>query len=274
MAKKKVLVILQENTGKVPLPEDLPKGLKKAVRAVIDRLVETFEDLKTHLQGSGKYDRIINLTDTKCTRAGLTKALLVETIRGNTIDLIVIGHGSRESILLHGGKHLRGGESGNLRKMLDDVRTKRKYLQIGGAKARNLARFNLRMVYSITCFGSTLNDDWRAIGAQVAIGPKKKNYMPEPMLTLFVRKWLNGKRAANAARKAYEDSIPFYQVVYPPKVIVKYKKIIVEYPCPTWSNPLKMCRKKVEVPDGFETKTNRKILDSAPVVSGNGSLKF
>jgi hypothetical protein len=272
---KKVLVVLQENSGKVALPDGMPNKLKKMVYKVVDQLAESFEDLKNHLQGSGKYKKVFLLTDDKCTRTELMKVLAVQTVKGNIIDLLVIGHGSTDSISLHGGKHLTGGEDGNLRKMLDDVHTKPKWKTIMGSNAaRRFPTFNLRMVYSITCKGSTLNDDWLAIGAKVAIGPKNNDYMPEPMLTFFMHYWLDGKRAKKAAMDAYRNTIPFYWAIYPPKVVTKYRNVTVKYPCPTWNDPLKTCKKRVKVFDHVETRTNKKITDSRPIVSGKGNIRF
>jgi hypothetical protein len=262
MPTNKALIVLQENTGQVPLDPSVPTLIKQQITTLVDALAETFEDMKTTLQGAGKYDVVTLLTDAGCTRASLLDALVAETKKGRTIDLIVLGHGNTESLLLHGGATLTGGAQGSLRSLLPD------------AKKKGVSSLKLRLVYMCNCYASTLNDDWLAIGAKAAVGSRQRDMMPEPMTTFFVHNWLSGQTAKNAANNAYAATIPFYTVVYPPTAKTKYKTQTTKYPCPTFSNPTKMCTKTVQVPDGVSYTPHDYVKETELIVSGDLNCKF
>jgi len=262
MSTNKALIVLQENSGRVELPDGVPAPLRDAIFAVIDGLAETFEDIKTTLQSANRYDVVYLLTDNLCSRSQLLDALVTETRRNRTIDLIVLGHGSNEKLVMKKKPDLSGGASGNIRSLLTN------------AQSHGVNKLNLRMVYMCNCYGSTLNDDWVAIGAKASVGSKINDYMPEPMTTFFIHNWLGGQKVGDAARNAYQATIPFYAAIYPPTTRVRYKKIKVPYPCPTWNDPHKMCEKEVEVQDGVDLITNSKIVETELVVGGNGNTVF
>src|SRR2546430_12680441 len=121
------MVILQENQGKVGLlnlPKDTPSNVITAISAVMDAFAENFEDIKSKIQGSGKYSKIIALTDVNCTRAKLLQTLISETDAGNTVDLHFFGHGNSSLIELH-REDLLGGTGGinnYLRTFLTDAK--------------------------------------------------------------------------------------------------------------------------------------------------------
>lgn len=256
----KSLIVLQENSGRVELPPGISDELKDIIYAVIDRIAEPFEDIKTTLQGAGRYDTIHLLTDNLCSRTELLSALITETQNDRTIDLIVLGHGSNEKLYMKQRPHLTGRPFGNIRGLLTD------------AQRSGVNQLNLRMVYMCNCYGSTLNDDWIAIGAKASVGSKMNDYMPEPMITFFIHNWLSGQKVKDAANNAYQASIPFYTAVYPPTTTITYKKVTVKYPCPTWTDPFKICKKKVQVPDGVKFVTNSKIVETELIVGDRKSV--
>ncbi|WP_020585490.1 hypothetical protein [Desulfobacter curvatus] len=294
MATNKALIVLQENSGKIDLPEDIDPSLASAITAIIDQIAETFEDIKTSLQSMGKYDVVHLLTDTNCTRTKLLNALVTETIKGRTIDLIVLGHGNVDTLCLHGSEILTGGDSGNIRTLLSDameilntksseeITLKEKRigkLVIGSplvipARQREYKKINLRMVYMCNCYGSTLNEDWIAIGAEVSVSSRQNDYMPEPMTTFFIHNWLAGQTAEDAAKNAYEATIPFYLAVYPPTSRITYSTQTFQYPCPTWDNLLKMCTGSVKVPTGVEFIPHNHVKQSELIVSGNKECHY
>lgn len=194
---KKTLLILQENTGKLDvLPENTPAEFKKFFAVAVDRIAETFEDIKSDLQGAGRYDKIIHLTDVNCTKAKLLATLISETVSGNEIDIFAFGHGSPESLVLN-NETLTGGTTGTIRKLLTDARAQR------GPKFS----FNLRLVYMCHCYGGTTNDDWLAIGAKTSVGSKCLNFMAEPMITLFTHKFvLENKSIDVAAHESWTEA--------------------------------------------------------------------
>ncbi|MGK7379766.1 hypothetical protein ACSFXN_18270 [Planococcus sp. 1R117A] len=260
---EKTLIVLQENTGKVAFPFDLGPTIEKAAEDIIDLVAETFEDMKTNLQAADSYNKVYLLTDIGCTRERLLDVLVAEAKINRIVDLLVIGHGRNEELLLHNNKSLTGTNMGNIRSLITDAKA------LGAASLDNL-----RMVFMCNCYGGSLNDDWLAIGAKVSVGSIRNNYMPEPMITFFMKNWINGQKAKDAANNAYETSKPFWLPLYQPTVQVKYKKTKVPYPCPTWNDPLKMCEYEAEIPDGMDITENIKITDSQLVVSGNGDLQF
>jgi hypothetical protein len=258
----KALIVLQENSGQTPLDEDLPASVRRDVRAIVDALAETFEDFLVRLQSAGHYDVVHLLTDNNCSRAKLLDALVLETQNRRKIDLIVLGHGDPNKLYLKVTPHLRGGENGNIRSLLT------------AAQARGVDSLNLRMVYMCNCFGSTLNDDWLEIGAKASVGSKEKDMMPEPMTTFFIHNWLAGQRVKDAAKNAYEASIPFYLPIYPPTSEITYTRSEVPYPCPTFTNPFKMCKKRIDVPSGVRVTPHDYVEETELRVAGNQNLRF
>ena len=262
MASDKALIVLQENSGVTPLDSGIPPIVRDQIRAIIDRVAEKFEDIKLSLQGSGHYDVIHLLTDNRCTRTALLNTLVDETQKGRTIDLIVLGHGTPEKLKLKRTPHLTGGEGGKIRSLLPD------------AQAKGVDEIRLRMVYMCNCYGSTVNDDWLAMGAQVSVGARAVNWMPEPMTTYFVHYWLAGETAEEAARKAYERTKLFYLPIFPPTPRITYKDVEKTYPCPTWEDPSRTCTKRFQVPDGVEFIPHTNVKQSELVVAGDTGIVF
>jgi hypothetical protein len=262
MPTNKALIVLQENSGQTPIDSSVPSALRQQIRFVVDALAETFENLKTTLQSAGKYDVVHLLTDNSCTRAKLLDALVSETTKGRTIDLVVLGHGTTEKLSLKAAPHLKGGANENIRSLLTD------------AQARGVGSLKLRMVYMCNCYGSTLNDDWLAIGAKVSVGSHQLDMMPEPMTTFFIHNWLGGQKAKDAAKNAYDATVPFYLAIYPPSAKTKFKTVDVTYPCPTFANPLRTCKKSVELPDGVEFTPHTNVEQTRLVVSGDQNIRF
>jgi hypothetical protein len=200
MSTKTILVLLQESRpNELPWPDDMDKD---TVKLIIDRVSETFEGLNTKLTTSGAYDETIQLIDDKCTYASLMTTLIDQTIQGNTIDLVILGHGSKGSLTLHNSEQINPA--------------KIQQIKVEAAK-NNCKHINLRMVYSCTCYGSSLNEEWCDIGAQVSIGPVGNNYMPEPETTDFLLLWAEkGETAEEARSHAYDSSKAFYWLLPDP----------------------------------------------------------
>ncbi len=253
---KKVLIILQENSGQFPLPSGVSSSLKSLVTSVVDSLAETFEDIKMKLQASDKYYRIELLTDTNCTRDRLLEELVKHTKNRRIIDLIILGHGRSDRLNLHDNEVLTGGRNGNIRSLLRDARQQR------------CNSLNLRMVYMCNCYGSTLNDDWLSIGADASVGSHQNDWMPEPMTTFFIHNWLSGQTAKKAAKNAYNATIPFFISIYRPTPKIIYKTRTISYPC-LKGGRIKICKRKEKVPNGMKLITNSKIIETRLVVAGN-----
>ena len=260
----KALIVLQENSGQTPFDANIPASVRQQANAVVDALAENLENLLATLQGAGRYDVIHLLTNNLCTRAKLLDALVLETQNQRNIDLVILGHGTPERLVLHTSPHLRGGNgaNGTIRSLLTD------------AQARGVSSLKLRMVYMCNCFGSTLNDDWLAVGAKASVGSKELDMMPEPMTTFFLHNWVTGQRLRDAAKNAYDATIPFYLPVYPPTTEITYRTVDVPYPCPTFTNPFRMCSKRVQIPDGVRVTPNTYVEQTRLRVAGNQDLTF
>jgi hypothetical protein len=253
---RRSLIVLQENSGRVPLPDGLPAVTRDAIFAVIDKLAETFENVKTSLQASGHYSVVHLLTDNLCTRSQLLDKLMTGFKESLEFDLIVLGHGNENELVMNTAPNLTVGPNGNIRSLLTE------------ARAHGVNGLCLRMVYMCNCYGSRFNDDWRAIGARVAIGSEKNDYMPEPMTTFFIQNWLKGRTASDAAKDAYERTVPLYKPVFPDRPQTRYKTI----PVPDPRHPGKMVDQ--QVPDGVDMITDQKILDTRLIVGGAGGGTF
>lgn len=262
MPTNKSLIVLQENGGQTPIDSSIPAALRTQIAAIVDGFAEGLENTLMSLQANGRYDAVHLLTDNACSRARLLDTLVGEAERGRTTDLVVLGHGTTEKLFLGVTPHLRGGADHNIRSLLTD------------AQARGVNNLRLRMVYMCNCFGSTLNDDWLAIGARVAIGSRQLDMMPEPMTTFFINNWLAGQKAKDAAKNAYEATVPFYLPIYPPTTRIKYKSKQVSYPCPTPTDWFRTCTGTVQVPDGVEVVPHTYVEQSRLVVSGNQNLRY
>jgi hypothetical protein len=61
---------------------------------------------------------------------------------------------------------------------------------------------NLRAVWQMNCHGATMLQTWTALGARAVCGTPGVNWLPEPGLSFFVRRWLRG----DPFRQAVEQS--------------------------------------------------------------------
>ena len=240
----RTLILLQENGGYFkPIADALDGPAEDAARGIIDGVVEAGETLKFQDLARGHYQRFVNLTDENATRAKLLEELIRQTVDGYTVDLAVLGHGTNEVLVLHNKEELTGyrketkkdaGTNGNIRTLITDAR------RIKGSNFQ----FKLRLVNMCNCYGSTVNDDWLAIGAQTVVGSKYNNYMPEPMTTWF---WDDFVKKDKSARQAAADSYAASKVIW---------QVVPGYTTPARGTRL------------------TKIQESAQVVSGDGNLIF
>jgi hypothetical protein len=218
-AQSRTLILLQENSGSSSLTEWMPASIRTAAEAIVDQFVENGESAKFAALAQGSYQRFIDLSDTACTRQNLLNNLITESVNGRVVDLCVLGHGSINQLNLNNGPNLTGSSfsivstragvetifvPGTIRSMLTDARAQR----------GSSFNFSLRLVYMCNCEGSSLNDDWLAIGAKTSVGSRRNNYMPEPMLTDFWNDFVkNDKQAADAADRAFDASAPIWSLV-------------------------------------------------------------
>ncbi|MEZ5966343.1 MAG: hypothetical protein R3F56_21085 [Planctomycetota bacterium] len=217
-AQSRTLILLQENSGRSSLTEWMEPQLRTAAEAIVDQFVETGEAAKFAQLAQGSYQRFINLSDGLCTRDNLLNNLIQESLAGRVVDLCVLGHGAENLLVLHQRPNLTGSTieviGGTFSRVIVHPGTIRSMLTDARARHGSGFQFNLRLVYMCNCYGSTLNDDWLAIGAKVSIGSDKNNYMPEPMLSDFWRRFVkDDHRAGQAAALSYSTSRPFWELL-------------------------------------------------------------
>jgi hypothetical protein len=222
--------------------------VRASIETVVDQVAETFEDMKNDLQGVGRYDKVVLLTDANCTCAQLVANLAAYSKKNATIDLIVLGHGTDDGLVIHGDDCLLGAP-----KYPED-------------DARHIRR---------------LDDEARARG---------RSSQPA---TRVVHDWLAGETAGFSATFAYQHTIPFYPLVFPPVATTAFETQNVSTPCGSeWvdngcsaTNPVtgksynygcykvKMCTETVQVPVGVNLSTHPHVESSKLVVAGESGLR-
>ncbi len=218
--KNTVLIVLQENTGKLSFTPEIPEPFRSTLNNVVDGLAENFENIKTKLQLADRYEKVILLTDAACTRANLLNNLIAQTKLGKTVDLLVLGHGGntqdgstyflvlKNELLPETDVTLKFGGVSKSYKGIRSLITEARSREGSGFN------FNLRLVYMCNCKGGNTNDSWLSIGAKTVVGALNNNYMPEPQITYFFNDFvINGKTAAQAANDSWSASRPFYSVI-------------------------------------------------------------
>lgn len=219
--KNTVLIVLQENTGKLSFTQSIPEPFRSTLNNVVDGLAENFENFKAKLQLSDRYEKVILLTNTACTRANLLTNLINQTKLGKTVDLLVLGHGGSTQdestffLVLNNNEFLPESDAtlkvGKVNKTFKGIRS---LITDARATQGNAFNFNLRLVYMCNCKGGNTNDAWLSIGAKTAVGTVNNNYMPEPQITYFFNDFvINGKTAQQAANDSWAASRPFYSLI-------------------------------------------------------------
>ena len=172
------LVVFLENVGHIH-GIDLPRW----VTAVIDWVTEEYAKLLLRLLGAHRrYDRVVILEDENATAQELTDAL-VHLSATHTVDQLLLVHGQEHALVGHRGREVVDGAAfDRLTERYDEDKS----------------LLDLRVVYGVNCFGSTLASTWLGLGAHAVNGAQAVNWLPEPSLSLFLHKWLNGARFSEA----------------------------------------------------------------------------
>jgi hypothetical protein len=113
------------------------------------------------------------------TKENLVKYLNELGSRGYTVDLYIFSHGWND--LFRTSKGTYG----------DNEEVNQKYLEA------NVRPLDLRMVWQCNCYGSTLNDCWRNLGAKATAGARFVNFYPTRFKP-FIKAWNTGKTLEEA----------------------------------------------------------------------------
>jgi hypothetical protein len=209
-ATDRVLVVLIENGGidlglpdlvdrvlaVVPgasvLPDSVKSGLVSALRAKLlqttDNLLETAE-LTLNRYTAAKpdpYGDVVVLRDGTATYADLKRTLIAQTGAGKLIDVVILTHGTTDSISV-----VDGIDGGKIRAMRSEA-------------GRPLT---IRTVYMMNCVGSSLNQAWIDAGAKASAGALRNNYLPEPTCHFYWTNWKAGQTFEAAVTGAYRQTI-------------------------------------------------------------------
>lgn len=191
------LVVFLENVGHIA-------GIKLPpwVMRLIDFVTEEYaKGLLRVLGVYRRYDKVIILEDAQATGEALSQALLA-TSRTHRVDVLLLVHGHTGQLVGYQGKHRVGAET---------------FGPLCEACCRAPATLDLRMVYGVNCYGYSLTETWRTLGARVVNGAVGVNWLPEPSLSVFLFNWLHGTPYSEAVRRSNHTANRFWQRIWHPK---------------------------------------------------------
>ncbi len=173
------LLVFLENNGRAG-GVNLPPWASQA----LDRFTQAYGRTAVWLQARRHYDRIVVLEEEQATAAQLWQALL--DAGDAAVDVLMLVHGQVGYACGHGDNRVGADFFAGLRTL----------------RAAGLARFNLRAVYQMNCYGESLGPEWLSIGAQAVNGAVGVNWLPEPSLSVFLRNWLGGATFEQAVQRS------------------------------------------------------------------------
>lgn len=196
ITREKALVVFLENVGHIhgiPLPQ--------WAKDTVDFVTEEYAKLNLWRFGAyRRYDRVIILEDQAATGVQLVDTLL--TLGDDYVaDLLLLVHG-RPGSLVGYRDHTHVDEN-------TFQRLKKIY-------AANPNAFHLRMVFGLNCYGASLGSTWLQLGAQVVNGACGVNWLPEPSLSTFLQRWLQGDSFGTAFLAAHQRGLAWGRKIWPP----------------------------------------------------------
>jgi hypothetical protein len=189
------LIVFLENVGHlhgVPLP--------KVATQLIDYVTEEYAKLLLRVYGAyRRYDRVIILEDARATGPELAGAL-TQASRDHTVDLLLLVHGRPGALVGCRGQTDIGRET---------------FQPLVEANRQRPGVVDLRMVYGVNCYGTTLAPVWMALGAQAVNGAVGVNWLPEPSLSIFLRNWLGGQPFSVALARSHRTALRWGARLWP-----------------------------------------------------------
>ncbi len=179
------LVVFLENGGSFG-----PWVLPSRVRRCLDFSTEEVAKRLLHWHNvSSAYDDVWILEDHRALPEELMSALLGASVR-HTVDVLILAHGCPAGIV--GWQGAVVGDSF--------------FAEMQSWRERQAVSLRLRMVYTIACHSVHQMLAWRQLGAQVVNGISGENWLPEPTLSLFLRRWGRGQPFGVAATTAHHQA--------------------------------------------------------------------
>lgn len=179
MVQSPILVVFIENGGRVA-----GVNLPRWASLLLDWGSEEYGKLAVRLQARRHYRQIVVLEDQRATAGHLLHALL--DAGDATVDVLMLVHGQAGYACGCGDQRVSADFFAALRQL----------------RATGLARFRLRAVYQMNCYGQTLAEEWLSIGARAVNGAVGINWLPEPSLSVFLNGWLGGRSFGDSVRRS------------------------------------------------------------------------
>jgi hypothetical protein len=189
-----MLLVFLENNGRAG-----GVNLPGWASLILDRATQTYGKTAVWLRARRHYDRIVVLEEKQATAARLWQALL--DAGDATVDVLMLVHGQPGYACGHGDNQVGPDFFASLRSL----------------RAAGLARFRLRAVYQMNCYGQTLGPEWLSIGARAVNGSVGVNWLPEPSLSVFLRCWLGGRSFEEAVQDSYRAASSLLGWVWRPQ---------------------------------------------------------
>jgi hypothetical protein len=194
-AKALALVVFLENVGHI---HGLP--LPRAITETIDFVTEDYAKLLLWFYGAyRRYDEVIILEDEHATGPELVSAL-TRASRGHTVDLLLLVHGRPGALLGCRAQVDVGPET---------------FRPLLAAYRKDPTLVDLRMVFGLNCYGTSLALVWLGLGATIVNGAAGVNWLPEPSLSIFLRYWLGGHSFSKALQRSHQSALRWAAWLWP-----------------------------------------------------------
>ncbi len=153
--------------------------LKKALEGYGRSILLKHDFIPEPFDLSSNDEKLADVVDTP-TADNLIRYLRELADNHHMIDLFIFSHGQSGSFRVSTGQH---GSRSEFR--ASDITTRLAPAQTG------LQEFPIRMIWSTLCFGESLNEAWRSIGAKVVSGAQRVNFYPN-QFGKFAEAWNKG----------------------------------------------------------------------------------
>lgn len=196
-AKGRALLVILENVGYIS-----GLNLPGWAMVVIDFVTEEYAKILLRLLGAHRrYDRVVILEDADVTNEKMAAALF-DLSRAHRVDQLLLVHGQKECLVGYEGKVYIDGHLFN--RLLE-------------AYSQEPSSLDLGIVYGVNCYGATLAPIWLALGADAVNGAVGVNWFPEPSLSLFLARWLNGATYSESVSTSFRWARRVGRLVWPDK---------------------------------------------------------
>ena len=189
------LLVVLENVGHIS-----GLALPAWAMGIVDNVTEEYAKLMLRLLGAHRrYDRVVILEDAEVNNEQMAAALF-DLSKNYRVDLLLLVHGHKECLVAYRGESYIDGALFN---------------RLLNAYRQDPTTLNLGVVFGVNCYGASLAPTWLALGADAVNGAVGVNWFPEPSLTLFLARWLNGATYSEAVETSFRWARRVGRLVWP-----------------------------------------------------------